>query len=771
MPFEDNNKKTMGSPANGLKVWVRGIVQGVGFRPFVYSLAERHHLTGWVKNTTGGVEIEICGSPQSLEAFLQSLSDDLPPLARIDELRSEPVPCNGYAMFSILESHVEEGAFIPVSPDVALCPDCQRELLDPSDRRYRYPFINCTNCGPRFSIIKDIPYDRPKTTMAGFPMCPACQAEYEDPRNRRFHAQPVACPICGPHLSFEAGGTKIAEREEALQSARNWLKAGKILAIKGLGGFHLACDAQNSPTVAELRRRKRRSDKPFALMASDLETIQKHCLVTGADALLLSSRQAPVTLLQRTPGSTIASAVAPGQDSLGFMLPYTPLHLLLLEAEPGFPEILVMTSGNLSEEPIAYRDEEAHLQLGDLADGFLLHDRPIHMRVDDSVARIFQKKVYFIRRSRGYAPDPLRLPFSSMPLLATGPELKNTFGLARDRYAFISHHIGDMENYETLRSFEEGIHHFERLFRVQPERIACDLHPNYLATRYAQQRAQVENLPLLEIQHHHAHLAACLADNGWSAPEPVIGLCFDGTGYGSDGAIWGSEVLVGGYTGYHRRFHLAYVPLPGGDATVRKPARMALAHLWAAGIDWEAEFPPSLEICAQDRVILKAQIEKRINAPDTSSMGRLFDAASALIGIRQTATYEGQAAVEMETLADPAEIGYYPFDIHQNIVEPAPLWHAMLKDWQAGCSLPVMAARFHNSVARLAIDLCKQIRFESGCTTAALSGGVWQNQYLLERTTAGLVNEGFEVLIHRQVPPNDGCIALGQVAIAGNMIL
>jgi hydrogenase maturation protein HypF len=424
-----------------------------------------------------------------------------------------------------------------------------------------------------------------------------------------------------------------------------------------------------------------------------------------------------------------------------------------------------MTSGNLSEEPIAYRDEEARERLTELADGFLLHDRPIHMRVDDSVICSLLNRPYFTRRSRGWAPDPLALPAGVPPMLAAGAELKNTFCLARDRYAFLSHHIGDLENYETLRSFEEGIRHFERLFRVKPELITCDMHPNYLATRYAQQRAQEENLPLKKVQHHHAHLAACLADNSWNSNEPVIGLSFDGTGYGTDGAIWGGEVLVGGYKDCQRRFHLAYVPLPGGDAAVRKPARMALAHLWAAGIDWEPDLPPALEICVQDRSMLKAQLERRINAPLTSSMGRFFDAASALIGVRQTATYEGQAAIELEALADPDEKGYYSCEISGDLIQPAALWHSLLKEWRAGLPAAVLAARFHNSIVRLSVELCKQVRVESGCRTAALSGGVWQNRFLLERAISSLENEGFHVLLHRQLPPNDSCIALGQVMV------
>jgi hydrogenase maturation protein HypF len=770
----------MNQSISGLRVWVRGIVQGVGFRPYVFTLAESLGLTGWVKNTSRGVEIEINGPLAALEQFVTTLRESPPPLARIDALRSESAAPNGYTTFLILESQAEEGAFLPVAPDMAICPDCRRELFDPNDRRFRYPFINCTNCGPRFSIIRDIPYDRQYTTMAGFTLCPDCQGEYENPRDRRFHAQPVACAACGPQVWLESGVEKLAEGENAIQLARQWLKEGKILALKGLGGFHLACDASSPGAVSELRRRKKRSDKPFALMAFDLPAIERHCTVSAQEAALLASAQAPVVLLARRPGSSITGEAAPGQTTLGFMLAYTPLHLLLLEPRDGFPDALVMTSGNLSEEPIAYRDEEAQERLGSLADGFLLHNRPIHMRVDDSVVRSItlpagkvgpgedpaqHQQLYFIRRSRGWAPDPLALPADVLPTLATGAELKNTFCLARDRYAFLSHHIGDMENYETLRSFEEGIRHFERLFRVKPEQIVCDLHPDYLATRYAQQRAQEEGLPLTRVQHHHAHLAACLADNGWDTGEPVIGLSFDGTGYGTDGAIWGGEVLVGGYKDFQRRFHLAYAPLPGGDAAVRKPARMALAHLWAAGIDWEPDLPPALEICAQDRVILKTQLERRINTPSTSSMGRFFDAASALIGVRQTATYEGQAAIELEALADPDETGYYTFDINADLIQPAPLWQALIADWRTGLPPATLAARFHNSVVGLAADLCQQAQRETGCQVVALSGGVWQNRFLLERTTARLQQAGLRVLVHHHVPANDGCIALGQALV------
>jgi len=753
----------------GLKVRVRGIVQGVGFRPFVYSLAARHQLTGWVRNTSSGVEIELNGDRLELARFMEALEHQPPPLARIDSIYSEPAPVNHFSAFTILDSQPDPAEFIPVSPDMAICPDCQRELFDPSNRRYRYPFINCTNCGPRFSIIKNIPYDRPFTTMADFTMCPRCAAEYQDPLDRRFHAQPIACDDCGPALWFEAAGERLADGENALQTARNWLKNGKILAVKGLGGYHLACDATNIATVDELRRRKKRSDKPFALMAFSLDHIRLHCTVTPDEEALLTSPQHPIVILNQRSDSTVVPSVAPRQKTLGFMLPYTPLHLLLLEPEAGFPTALVMTSGNLSEEPIAYRDEDAGERLSGMADAFLQHNRGIHMRVDDSVLRTYRGRPYFMRRSRGYAPDPLVLPAEVPPLLATGAELKNSFCLTRQNYAFLSHFIGDMENYETLRSFEESIEHYQRLFRIQPRAIAADLHPDYLATRYAVNRAADESLPIYQIQHHHAHLAACLADNRWQSDEPVIGVCFDGTGYGTDGTIWGGEFLVGGYKAFSRVAHLKAVPLPGGDASVRNVGRMALAHLWAAGMEWDVEIPGVAALCPEERTVLRTQLTQQINTPLTSSMGRLFDAAAALIGVRKLATYEGQAAIELEQLADPDEAGTYPFDIQSGIIDPAPLWHSLHKDLQAGVSPPVISARFHNSIAQLTLEVCQSLR-DSSSNAVALSGGVWQNMLLLEKSQQLLEKAGFSVLIHRRVPTNDGGIALGQALIAASQM-
>ena len=580
---------------------------------------------------------------------------------------------------------------------------------------------------------------------------------------------------------FEAGGQSLGECEDALQTARAWLKQGKILAVKGLGGFHLVCDATNPAAVTELRKRKRRSDKPFGLMAFDIEAVSWHCFLSEEDKVLLQSPAHPIVLLERKPESTIAPESAPYQHSLVIMLPYTPLHLLLLEPEPGFPDVLVMTSGNLSEEPIAYEDSDARSRLVDMADGFLMHNRPIHMRVDDSVVRSlmapyphedgYKAKPYFVRRSRGYAPNPLKLPEELPSVLAAGAELKNTFCLTRQDYAFVSHHIGDLENYETLRSFEEGVAHYERLFRITPERIACDLHPNYLASRYAQERAARQGLPLVQVQHHHAHLAACLAENGWTSQEPVIGLAFDGTGLGTDGAIWGGEFLLGCYQGYQRLYHLAYAPLPGCDLSVRKPARMALAHLWQSGLDWEGDLPPTKGLCMEERTALRAQLEHHINTPNTSSMGRLFDAVSALLGVRQAASYEGQAAMELEALADPNETGSYSFAIQAGIIDPQPVLEELIAAWRAAVPLPTLSARFHNSLVNMSLEVCQAIRRSSGAVTVALSGGVWQNQFLLRHILQPLKDAGFQVLIHHLLPPNDGCIALGQALIAAKASL
>ena len=762
------------STLEGASIHITGIVQGVGFRPFVYGLATRLSLTGWVRNTTAGVDIEVDGPHDSLEAFIQALRDEIPPLARIDEFQVTQKSPDNFSTFEIVHSVAIPDAFQPISPDVSLCPDCLRELFDPADRRYRYPFINCTNCGPRFTIIEDIPYDRPNTTMAPFDMCPECEAEYNNPLDRRFHAQPVACPECGPHVWFEFDGQPSVSAEEAIIETRRLLSQGGIVAIKGLGGFHLACDAENLEAVTELRRRKLRVDKPFALMYPDLETVKRDCFSSDAERQVLQSRERPIVILNKRPDSAIVPDVAPGQNTLGVMLPYTPLHFLLLERQAGFPKALVMTSGNLSEEPIATDNVEARHRLASLTDAFLMHNRDIRTRCDDSVVRVLppiqitseghHPTIYPLRRARGYAPFPVRLPWKVSPLLATGAELKNTFCLTRDRYAFMSHHIGDLENYETLQSFEEGVAHFEQLFRVAPEAIAYDLHPDYLATRYALERADRENLPAVGVQHHHAHIAACMAEYGLNGDTPVIGVAFDGTGYGDDEAIWGGEFLLTDYESYQRAYHLAYVPLPGGDKAIREPWRMALAWLAHAGLEWAQDFPP-VHATDIELEVLRHQLRSGLNAPPTSSMGRLFDAISALVGVRQRVNYEAQAAIELEMLVDPNETGLYCFEISERIVDPTPLVEAVTTDLRSGLSVGKIAARFHNSVAEMVCQVCAVMRDRFGVTDVVLSGGVWQNTTVLTRTETLLNKAGFNLYLHQQVPANDGGIALGQAIV------
>ncbi|WP_119072855.1 carbamoyltransferase HypF [Aggregatilinea lenta] len=760
------------------RIHVTGIVQGVGFRPFIYGLALRHALLGWVRNTSAGVDIEVSGPPDALDAFAHEIAAEAPPLARIEQVSVTPIAPNGYAKFEILHSAAQEGAYQPISPDVCICDDCLREIFDPADRRYRYAFTNCTNCGPRFTIIQDIPYDRPETTMAPFEMCPACRAEYEDPLNRRFHAQPNACPDCGPRLQLVSAPSREALPgwdalpPDEIASARALLAAGHVVAIKGLGGFHLACDATNPDAVRTLRQRKGRAAKPFAVMLFDLPTVERYCEVSPAAAEALTSRERPIVLLPLKPGTDLAGEVAPELSELGVMLPYTPLHYLLLEPAEGFPPALVMTSGNFSEEPIATRSEDALDRLAPLADAFLLHDRAIHIRCDDSVVRVLGDTVLPLRRSRGYAPGPLALPFESVPLLAAGAEMKNTFCLARDRSAFMSQHIGDLANYDALQSYEHSVEHMERLFRVRPEVIAHDAHPDYRATRYAIQRAERDGLPHVAVQHHHAHLASVLAEHDLPPGEQAIGVIFDGTGLGPDGAIWGGEILIGGYEGYQRFAHLRYIPLPGGDAATLRPYRAALAHLWAADIPWESDLAPVIAATAQEQTILGQQIEKRLNAPDTSSMGRLFDAAAALAGLLQTVTYEAQAAIWFEARVDPDEMGVYPFDLRElggdapTLLDPAPALRALIADGRAGVPISTIAARFHNGVAHIVRDACLLARERTGLDAVALSGGVWQNVTLLQKAVPLLRTAGFTVYTHRLVPPNDGGLALGQTAVA-----
>lgn len=767
-----------------MHVRVSGIVQGVGFRPFVYGLAKRLDLRGWVRNTSNGVEILIDGNTGNIDQFVKSLSDEKPPLAKIDSLDLTRVELSNiqYTDFEIRESAAISGAYQPISPDTAVCADCERELFDPNDRRYLYPFINCTNCGPRFTIIKDIPYDRPNTTMADFPLCDNCRAEYENPLDRRFHAQPVACPTCGPFVTLRDSHTNppdsristIEYRIHAILKTRRLLREGKIIAVKGLGGFHLACDANNAYAVEELRHRKGRVGKPFALMAATLETIESICKINEAEAGLLTSREKPIVLLEKKRNTNFTS-VAPNMDTLGFMLPYTPLHHLLLNqtdpllAREPAPAVLVMTSGNLSEEPIAIENEEALERLSPLADAFILHDRPIHVRCDDSVVRVESGKLkdlplatfHFLRRSRGYAPYPVQLPFAVKPILSVGGELKNTFCLARDGYAFLSHHIGDMENAETYESFEQGVKHLSHIFRVQPERIAHDLHPNYFTTHYAKK----QGIPQIAIQHHHAHIAACMADNGLE-DRRVIGLSFDGTGYGTDGAIWGGEALIASYSDFERFAHLEYLPLPGGDSAIRHPWRIAVGYAHALGLDI-ADLPFLQKIDMQAITIVQQQVDKKLYSPLTSSMGRLFDAIASISGVRSEVTYEAQAAIEMELLSKPfiASADIYPYTIAETI-KVKELFAAILRDIRANEAIGMIGAKFHKTIAQISMDICKQARKRTNLNEVALSGGVWQNQILLGLVRDGLEKEDFVVYFHKQVPTNDGGLALGQAVIA-----
>ena len=765
----------------GVNLHITGIVQGVGFRPFVYNLAENLMLGGWVRNTSAGVDILLEGQLDAIEEFLSALKHTPPPISKIEKITIKPCQPQGLSGFQIIHSESTPDAFQPISPDVCICDDCLHEMFDQADRRYRYPFTNCTNCGPRFTIIKDIPYDRPFTTMAGFDLCPACQKEYLNPLDRRFHAQPIACPDCGPQVWIETNTANLLRKgEEAIQQARMLLFDGKILAIKGLGGFHLACDATNRSAVTELRQRKLRIDKPFALMLPDIKTVEKNCFVDENSRRLLISHQRPIVILARRPESNIVQEVAPGQQTIGIMLPYTPLHYLLFANMTTrsntleFDDLcLVMTSGNLSEEPIAIDNNEARQRLAALADFFLFHDRAIYIRCDDSVVRTTTSgESYPIRRSRSYTPFPVYLPHFSPPLLATGSELKNTFCLARNDYAFLSHHIGDMENYETFQSFVDGIDHMQRLFRIQPSLLACDLHPDYLSTHYALNRAEHDGIALDQVQHHHAHVAACMAENGLAGDESVLGIAFDGTGYGQDGLIWGGEFLIADYRSYSRPFHLMYFPLPGGDKGTRKPARITLAYLWQSGIEWDEELPSVQALCADELTILKSQLEHKINTPLTSSIGRLFDAIASLVGVRHQINYEAQAAIELEALVDLSETESYPFEMvpgnntQPGILDPAPILEAACVDVLSHIPVHIIAARFHNTIAEMVAQTSRNVRSQTGINKVVLSGGVWQNMTLLAKSLDLLKKDQFIVYTHRQVPTNDGGIALGQAAIA-----
>jgi hydrogenase maturation protein HypF len=757
------------------EISVRGIVQGVGFRPFIYALAQRHGLTGLVRNDAEGVYIEAEGPPEELELFLQDIEEKAPPLAVVESVAWRPLAVRKERGFRIEESREGTRRRALISPDVATCGECVAELFNPSDRRYRYPFTNCTNCGPRFTITRSVPYDRAMTTMAHFEMCPECLNEYDDPSDRRFHAQPNACPVCGPRVKLldRFGHELHGKPDDPILRTARMLRGRAIVAIKGLGGYHLACDPFDEGAVRTLRGRKVRQDKPFALMARDLEQVRELCRVGPEEEELLTSPARPIVLLERLPSCKVVEEVAPRQNTLGILLAYTPLHHLLLH-DAGIP--LVMTSGNNSDEPIAYRDEEAFEQLGEIADFFLVHDRPIHMRCDDSVVRVVRDQMYQIRRSRGYAPAPLGVAESfGQHTLACGGELKNTFCVAKERHVFLSHHIGDLENYETLRSFREGVEHYCRLFDVQPELVAYDLHPEYLSTKYALELEEA-GLPAVGVQHHHAHIASCLADNERPSGERVIGVALDGTGYGTDGAVWGGEFLEGSIeTGFMRRAHLEYAALPGGAAAIRQPWRMALAQLVTLyGEEETSKLPLAVVRRSGGRNVqlIARLVEHKLNTPPTSSAGRLFDAVAALASVpgTQRATYEGQAAVELELAAEgPASRGY-PFRLRPEregwVVETHGIIGGVVKDLLAGRRIGEISSKFHRTMAEIVVAGCEEIREAGGVSAVALSGGTFQNLLLTEQVLELLAGKGFKVYRHRRVPTNDGGLSLGQAVLA-----
>jgi hydrogenase maturation protein HypF len=842
------------------RVVVRGVVQGVGFRPFVYALAGRLELAGFVTNTGEGVVAEVEGTAASVMSFCVQVGRDAPPLAAVESVEQHELPPTGRPGFAITATPGGGAARTLVSPDVATCADCLAELADPADRRYRHPFVVCTNCGPRFTVVTGLPYDRAHTTMAGFPMCDACRREYTDPADRRFHAQPVACHDCGPRLrltdahgndlttdttaatvpsganrpasaiatapmsnavgvsgmygarhTHPARGTAtdtttatVSDDPNDLGTHRSWarsgldpvgvarelLRSGAVLAVKGLGGYHLACDAGDARAVARLRERKARGAKPFAVMARDLAEVRRLAHVGPAEAALLTGGRRPIVLLRRRPDAPVCDAVAPGSPDLGVMLPYTPLHHLLLglPGDPPGPRLLVMTSGNLSGEPIVTDDTRAYEELAHLADAWLGHDRPIHVPCDDSVVRVCDGEQSTLRRSRGYAPLPVALPFPVRPALAVGGDLKNVFCLGEGRKAWLSAHVGDMDDLATQQAFARAERQLESITAVRPELLAADRHPRYASARWAARNAGTR--PLVRVQHHHAHIAAAMAEHGLDEGQKVIGVAFDGTGYGDDGAVWGGEVLLADYDGYRRFGRLEYVPLPGGDAAVRRPYRMALAHLRAAGLPWAAELPCTA-VCPMDELrLLNQQLELGLNCVPTSSMGRLFDAVSSLAGVCHLADYEARAAVELEAAAVAAlavtglgahtgagadtDTGY-AFALRPGtgsaadaelVADPRPLLAAVVADVRAGTAPGVVAARFHAAVAALVGRWCARARERYGLHTVALTGGVFANALLSSACAGSLRADGFTVLRHHQVPPNDGGLALGQLVIA-----
>ncbi len=763
----------MSSSLAAITIHITGVLQGVGFRPFVHRLAEHYRLCGWVRPTPQGMDILVEGSEDTLNGFLDALREQAPPLARLDTLEVVPTTPQGFARFEILPSTPAPEALPMISPDIRICPDCLRELFDPTDRRYRYPFISCAHCGPRYTTMRDLPSEHTKHPTEAFPRCSTCEAEYHNPESRRFHAPLTSCPDCGPQVWLETpqlgDDSPAIEGEDAIQEARRLLASGKIIAIKGPGGFHLACDATNQEAVDLLRSRKQCQGKPFAIMVNNLEEAEKHAVVGQAAREWMASAEHPILILERRPESPIVPEVTPRQNTLGIMLPSTPLQHLLLEPAPGQPGALVMTGGNLSGEPPAKDNQEARRRLSSLADALLLHNQDIHVRCDDSVVRLFQGHTYPLRRARGYVPTPLTLPHKGAHLLATGLQRNNTFCLTRERHAFLSQPTGNINNPATLQSYEQDIARMEHLFRIHPQALACDLHPNSLLQHYAEERAARESLPLINVQHHHAHLAACMAENHIPPGEPVIGVIFDGSGYGTDGAIWGGEILLGTYQSFERLYHLDYIPLPGGDQPGQQAWRLVLTWLERAEIPWTQDLPPvkhALTQHPQALPILQRQLEQGVNTPPTSSVGRLFDAIASLLDVRHESTCQNQTVLELEACAANQEFGMYPMLITNGLLDPLLMIRHIVEDLRHGIPKAIIVARFHNTLAMTVYEVAQRIRTMYGIRHVALSGGVWQNTVLLGRTVEMLRNDDFDVLIHRQVPTNDGGVAFGQAVVA-----
>ncbi|MDX1707111.1 MAG: carbamoyltransferase HypF [Desulfobacterales bacterium] len=749
------------------RIDVNGIVQGVGFRPFVYNLAHQHDLKGEVANTAAGVSILIEGSPQGIRAFERDLTEKCPPLAQIVEISGHPESVKPHVEFRIAKSRGQAQMATLISPDVSICDDCLHELFDPNDRRYLYPFINCTNCGPRYTIIDDIPYDRPKTSMRHFFMCAACQTEYDDPTNRRFHAQPNACAKCGPHVSLHDNQRRLITADDPVKKTADLIRQGRIVAVKGLGGYHLAVDATDNEAVMRLRRRKLREEKPFAIMSADLESIRAYARVRPEEETLLTSIQRPIVLLQKKNANLIAPSVAPGNNYWGVMLPYTPLHYLILKQGLS---ALVMTSANHSEEPIAIDNDDAFERLADIADVFLIHNRDIYLRSDDSILKHTAGHKRHLRRSRGFVPIPVFLNRTVPAILACGAELKNTICLTKGDKAFLSQHIGDLENMSTLDFFKLTVAHLERILEVKPEIIACDMHPDYLSTQFAREQTDIR---VIEVQHHHAHVASCMAEH--KLEGPVIGLAFDGTGYGTDGSIWGGEVLLADTCHFERAAHLAEVPMPGSSAAIKEPWRMAISYLYATFGQklLDLDLPLVKQIEPHKLNILMEMILKGVNCPQTSSLGRLFDAVAAIVGIRQQVNFEGQAAMELEMLAGGSCDSHYDTQWTSQMpiaIPPQTIIRGVVQDIQNGKSPGEISDKFHRTLIVLFSEICASIRREHDLNRVVLSGGCFQNSLLLSGLIKQLEENHFEVYAHRQVPTNDGGIALGQALVAAAQI-